>query len=91
VRLICRFGFKNKAKIKTEDQWESDDYHLALEQFEARFLRRKLEANRGRINQTASLLGISKTALIYKSRKYGIDHLMMRAKLSTRKDLVGAA
>jgi DNA-binding NtrC family response regulator len=39
----------------------------------------------GRVNETARVLGISKTTLINKARKYGIDTLQIRAKANVQK------
>lgn len=48
------------------------DYRTALEEFEKNFLIQQLLANSWRINQTAREIGISKTTLIYKARKYNL-------------------
>lgn len=52
---------------------QSDDsYRAALEEFEKRFFNQALRDRHGRINQTAREIGVSKTTLIAKTRKYGI-------------------
>lgn len=64
-----------------------EDYNRALEHFEALYLRAKLEKFQGRVNETARLLGISKTTLISKAKKYGIDTLSLRAEAGRRNSL----
>ncbi len=56
-----------------------DDFHQSLELFEKIFLESMLTKNGGRVNETAKRVGISKTTLIQKARKYGINTLKMRA------------
>jgi DNA-binding NtrC family response regulator len=63
-----------------------EDFNEALEAFEARYLRVMLERFSGRVNETARILGMSKTTLINKSKKYKINTLKMRADASTPKD-----
>lgn len=67
------------------------DYSLALEQFEALYLKTNLIRYQGRVNETARLLGISKTTLISKAKKYGIDTLSLRAEAGRQKSRKWAA
>lgn len=55
------------------------DYNLAMEQFEAAYLTFVLEKFHGRVNFTANKLKISKSTLIAKARKYGINTMLLRA------------
>lgn len=55
------------------------DYNLAIENFEKWYLLAMFERFSGRVNETARVLGISKTTLINKARKYHINTLQMRA------------
>jgi DNA-binding NtrC family response regulator len=56
------------------------DYNQALENFEEWYLKAMFERFSGKVNETARILGISKTTLINKSRKYQINTLEMRAR-----------
>lgn len=67
------------------------DYTQALEQFEALYLKSNLTRYQGRVNETARLLGISKSTLISKAKKYGIDTLSLRAEAGRQKSLKIAA
>lgn len=67
------------------------DFNLASEKFETLFLNEMLTKNKGRVNETARLLGMSKTTLIAKARKYGINTLMIRAESGREKILNLAA
>lgn len=49
------------------------DYYSAKEKFESEYLEETLKRHLGRINETARFTGISKTTLLAKMRKYGID------------------
>ncbi|MCY4644526.1 MAG: sigma 54-interacting transcriptional regulator [Bacteriovoracales bacterium] len=55
-------------------------FQEASEDFEKSYFSRILEENNGRINQTSREIGISKTTLIMKARKYKIDTNRLRAK-----------
>ncbi len=57
----------------------SDDYNESLELFERMYLRSRFEKYQGKINKTARILGLSKTTLISKARKYQINTLRLRA------------
>ncbi len=59
-----------------------DDYRSGMDRFEELFLRRALLENEGRINETARKIGLSKTTLIQKAKKYRINTLEIRAKAS---------
>lgn len=58
------------------------DFNQSLEIFEGMYLRAILEKNGGRVNETARRLGMSKTTLIQKAKKYQINTLKMRANAS---------
>lgn len=60
----------------------SDDYNECLEHFEKMFFEQALEKYQGKVNLTARKLGISKTTLISKAKKYGINTLRLRADAS---------
>jgi len=49
------------------------NYHQALAEFEKSYISNVLEINSGKINQTARMVQISKSTLISKMKKYGID------------------
>ncbi len=68
-----------------------EDFNEAIEAFEAKYLKEMLERFSGRVNETARILGMSKTTLINKSKKYKINTLKMRADASTLKDVDLAA
>jgi DNA-binding NtrC family response regulator len=77
-----------KESAKTEVDFIShfpEDFNLALESFEGWYLQAMFERFSGRVNETARVLGISKTTLINKARKYGIDTLQIRAKANVQK------
>lgn len=67
------------------------DFTEALEIFESWYLMAQLKKHEGKINETARLLGISKTTLISKAKKYGIDTLTLRAEAGRLKSLKLAA
>lgn len=56
-----------------------ENFHEGQELFEKLFLESSLLKNTGRVNETARRLGISKTTLIQKAKKYRINTLKMRA------------
>jgi DNA-binding NtrC family response regulator len=58
------------------------DFGESLELFEKMYLRAILEQNGGKVNETARKLGMSKTTLIQKAKKYEINTLKMRADAS---------
>lgn len=59
-----------------------DDFNLSLELFEKMYLNSILLKNSGKVNDTARKLGMSKTTLIQKAKKYQISTLKMRADAS---------
>lgn len=61
------------------------DFNRALENFEAWYLKAMFERFSGRVNETARVLGMSKTTLINKARKYEINTLQIRARLQAQK------
>lgn len=54
------------------------NFNESFEVFEKAFLNHHLKLNQGRVTQTAKIIGMSKTGLIQKARKYGIDTYEMR-------------
>ena len=58
------------------------DFNQSLELFEKLFLATILIKNGGKVNDTARRLGMSKTTLIQKAKKYQINTLKMRADAS---------
>lgn len=77
---IChlpKYIFEQEAKDNTVCM--SLNYEQAFEQFERMYLENQLKVRGGRVVETAKQIGLSKAALIYKSKKYGIDTLKMRA------------
>lgn len=71
-------------KIQELDFLESfpQDFNQSLELFEKMYLEAILVKNAGRVNDTARRLGMSKTTLIQKAKKYQINTLKMRADAS---------
>ena len=67
------------------------DYNLAVENFERWYLLAMFERFSGKVNETARVLGISKTTLINKARKYQINTLQIRAEASILKNSLKAA
>lgn len=61
-----------------------EDFNLALESFEEWYLKAMFERFSGKVNETARVLGMSKTTLINKARKYHINTLQIRANASLR-------
>ena len=58
------------------------DFGESLEIFEKMYLTAILEKNGGKVNETARRLGMSKTTLIQKAKKYEINTLKMRSDAS---------
>jgi DNA-binding NtrC family response regulator len=72
----CNFEcLRSLMKVKASEvpHFTSRTYQQALAQFEESFLREQLRIRGGRVNQTAKEVEISKTTLIAKARKYGIN------------------
>lgn len=55
------------------------DFHQSVELFESLYLKFILKKNHGKINETARQIGLSKAALIYKSKKYAINTWKIKA------------
>lgn len=74
-------GFQKKqASISMPNFFfEKSTYQENLEKFEKYFFNYFLKKNNGKICHTANELAISKTTLIQKARKYGINTLQLRA------------
>lgn len=61
-----------------------EDYSQAIKGFEEWYLREMLNRFSGGVNKTARTLGISKTTLINKAKKYDINTLQIRADALTK-------
>lgn len=72
------FITQEKAFIESFPQ----DFNQSLELFEKMYLASILVKNDGKVNDTARRLGMSKTTLIQKAKKYQINTLKMRAEAS---------
>jgi two-component system nitrogen regulation response regulator NtrX len=75
----------NPRQATTENDFIShfpEDYNQALENFEEWYLKAMFERFSGKVNETARVLGMSKTTLINKARKYQINTLQIRARKS---------
>lgn len=59
-----------------------EDFNGSLEIFEKMYLLDKFKKNAGKVNETARKLGMSKTTLIQKARRYQINTLKIRAEAS---------
>lgn len=68
-----------------------EDYNQALENFEKWYLKAMFLRYEGKVNETARILGISKTTLINKARKYDINTLQIRAKVNMLRENSRAA
>lgn len=71
-----------KAQTKTmnnDDDHKFESYHEAIGKFEKDFFEGALKRVNGRVNYAAKELGISKTTLIAKLKKYGISSHMIKA------------
>ena len=71
-----------KSTQRSLEDWVSllsDNYNESLAFFEKTYLKSRFEKYDGKINHTARVLGISKTTLISKARKYRINTLKIRA------------
>lgn len=75
--------YKSMAEVKDDNSnivtLKSLNYAQALSEFERKFFLSVMEETDGRVNYTADQLGISKTTLIAKLKKYGISSLQIRA------------
>jgi len=58
---------------KNGNNFEGGTYRSALEKFEKKYFREELEKRGGRINRTSKEIEVSKTTLIAKAKKYGIN------------------
>jgi two-component system nitrogen regulation response regulator NtrX len=63
-----------------------EDFNGSLEIFEKMYLLDKFKKNEGRVNETARKLGMSKTTLIQKARRYQINTLKIRAEASIERE-----
>ncbi|MGZ3787427.1 MAG: sigma 54-interacting transcriptional regulator [Bacteriovorax sp.] len=61
------------------------DFNQALDNFEELYLLEMFQRFSGRVNETARVLGMSKTTLINKAKKYRIDTLQIRAQANLQK------
>ena len=55
-------------------------FHRVMEDFEKQYFSKILQENKGKINQTSREIGISKSTLIMKAKKYNIDTHLIRAR-----------
>ena len=72
-------------EMNSQDQFFKmfdDDFNASLEKFEHLYLEKIFDKYQGKVNLTARKLGISKTTLISKAKKYGINTLRLRANAS---------
>lgn len=64
-----------------------DDYNTTMEKFEKLYFQQIFDRYQGKVNLTARKLGISKTTLISKAKRYGINTLRIRAQASDEANL----
>lgn len=77
------FDKKPQNQSKTKNQLEElflSNFHDSVELFESIYLQHVLTRNKGRVNDTARSIGLSKAALIYKSKKYAINTWKIKGK-----------
>ncbi len=67
-------------KINFESDIVLGEYKQAQEDFEREYFTRMLNLHRGKVNQTSKIIGVSKSTLIAKIRKYGINTNYIRLK-----------
>jgi two-component system NtrC family response regulator len=82
---ITDFPVKIAARPIVQEHFISafpEDFSASLEIFEGMYLRSMLEKHFGKVNETARRLGMSKTTLIHKAKKYHINTLKIRASAS---------
>jgi arginine utilization regulatory protein len=85
--ILNKGDFPGKVAIlaKSEDDFLElfpENFNESIEIFEKMYLKNIILKNAGKVNDTARRLGISKTTLIYKSKKYKINSLKIRAEAS---------
>lgn len=68
-----------KSKVGSLSVAEADQYYEALEYFERTYFKDKMEKFNGRVNYASAQMGLSKSTLIAKLKKYGISSLKIRA------------
>ncbi len=83
---LDRGAGKDNCTLTTNSESENNsmtdypqDYHLALDLFEKRYIGHQLQKFDGRVNHTAEVLRVSKSTLIAKIRKYGINIWQIKA------------
>ncbi|MBC7714350.1 MAG: sigma-54-dependent Fis family transcriptional regulator [Rhizobacter sp.] len=71
----------SKAPALTEDFISGfpENFNASLERFEEMYLKSMFHRHGGKVNETARRLGMSKTTLIHKAKKYQINTLKIRA------------
>lgn len=69
----------NSKSIAAIEELFLNDFHQSVELFESLYLKHVLNKNQGKVNETARLIGLSKAALIYKSKKYAINTWKIKA------------
>lgn len=74
------------------DIYKNMDYYEALETFEKGFINMALRSHHGKVNLTSRSIGISKSTLIAKCKKYGISSLTIKLEQSSNNiELVSSA
>ena len=73
VKSMPEWMTKGLPELKRSSYKFTETYQLELEDFEKNYLNWALQRNRGKINMTASKIGIAKSTLIAKIRKYDIN------------------
>ncbi|MDH5581016.1 MAG: sigma 54-interacting transcriptional regulator [Bdellovibrionales bacterium] len=90
----CCFVAKDKVLISDLPKWltisemetePSLSYHKSLESFEKEYILWALYKFQGGVNKTCSGIGISKSTLIAKIKKYGINIWEIKAKIKAKK------
>jgi two-component system NtrC family response regulator len=76
----------NKPLAPLTDFFE-EDYTATMEKFEKLYFQQIFDRYQGKVNLTARKLGISKTTLIAKAKRYGINTLRIRAQASEETNL----
>ncbi len=71
---------ENKNRIiQTDDKFYEQSFWEAVAEFEARFLAEIMKKEGGKINETATKIGLSKVSLLSKLRKYKINYLAIKS------------
>lgn len=79
---ISDFPGRTQVSPKQQEEFISvfpEDWSASLELFEKMYLKAMFNKHSGKVNETARRLGMSKTTLIHKAKKYQINTLKIRA------------